>query len=722
MTGRGRRRAMARLAEGVYRVLLRLLPADLRSGWGSEMASTFAAEQRRILDERGVRVIGFWLREWLGLVVTALRARRPGGWAGRRMADGSGPGWNQERKAWRMMQQLIADIRFSARAFARRPALAGLAVLSLALGIGASTAMFSVVDTVLLRPLPFDDPHEIVSIYPTAPGMRGHPTLGGMAERATYSLPEFWWVAERQTEFDAVGAYIAYGGPTMAGDGLTPEQLTWVRATPGLLPVLGTPALRGRLFGEEDDPRNGARSVMLTERFWATRFAADPDMVGQTIRLNDVAYTVIGILPVEVAHATANADVWVLMTGNSLQGNWGNHNISGALGRLKDGVTLERARAGLAQLMAGVPAENLHEHGASVFPHLEDRTRGVRPALTALIGAAFLLLAVACGNVAALLIGAGIDREQEISVRSALGAGRRRLTRQFLTESLVLTATGAAAGVLVAFGVGEALVHLAPPGVPRIDQAGLDGRALLFTTGISALAGIAFGMIPALYLSRPEANPSIRSARGTTRGRGRLQALVVVGELAMATILLVSAALLARTLVALNRVELGIDADGLYEVRLAPQYQRFGELEDQAERVAAVDGYFQQLVDAVAGIPGVASVAVTDNVPLTSDRSNNDVVPEGWDAEAQNGNLIAERRFVSDNFFETTRIGLVEGRGFEPADNHANAAPVMIVSEGLARRAWPDQPAVGKRIRFWGRTRPPWLASPPISVTRILRR
>lgn len=354
--------------------------------------------------------------------------------------------------------------------------------------------------------------------------------------------------------------------------------------------------------------------------------------------------------------------------------------------------------------MQSVPAGNDHGHVGRAYPALEDNTRRVRPALIALILGALVLLAVGCGNVAAILIGAGIDREQEIAVRAALGAGRARLGRQLLTESLVLAGVGALGGVLVAGAVHRGLVLLAPPDLPRIGAATLDLRALGFAVVVALVAGVLFGMVPALGLSRPDLGGAMKSSgtRGSTGGRGRLQSAVVVGELALATVLLVSGALLGRTVLALNNVDLGLDAEGLYAVRTAPPLQRFEE-ESGSARSAAIDGYFQEMLDAVAAVPGVSAAAMTTNVPLTGDRNNNVVVPEGWDPEVEDEDLIAERRFVSEDYFETTGIRMVEGRGFAASDNRPDAAPVMILSQGLARRVWPDETAVGKQVSFWER-------------------
>lgn len=608
------------------------------------------------------------------------------------------------------MEEVLADVRFALRTFRRLPGPMTFALVSLALGIGASTAMFSVTDSVLLRPLPFPDPDRLVSIYPGNPRMAGHPTLSGAAERGTFSLPEFHWIAENQDAFDHVGAYFSYGGPSLTGDG-APRRLDWIRATPGVLPALAVEPVLGRAFGEEDDPARGGRSVMLTESFWSTRFGRDPDVVGQTLRLDDASHVIIGVLPDRVADATWPAQIWTLMTGSSDQGNWGNHNVSGVLGRLRDGVSIAQADAQVEALLAGVGPDRSHDHLGSVFPRLEDQTRHVRPGLLALVAAAFVLLVVGCCNVGAILLGVGIDRQREMALRGAVGADRGRLTRQLLTEGMVLATSGAVLGVLIAFLLAKGLVILAPDGVPRVDEAAVDGRALLLATAVAAAAGLVFGLFPALGLRWSNLSSSLTSARGDMGGRNRFQSAVVAGELALATVLLISSALLGRTLLALDRVDLGFDAEGLYAVDLAIPFHRFTATEDEdgseagsRDPEAALDAYVQEVVDGVAALPGVSSVAVTSIVPLGGSQSNNDVHPEGWDPEAHGGEvLVAERRFVSGNYFETVGIPIVEGRGFTEADNGPDAQPAVIVSRGLAERAWPGESAAGKHLAFWGR-------------------
>ncbi len=597
------------------------------------------------------------------------------------------------------MDSLISDVRFAFRTCARRPGQTTLAIVMLALGIGASSSMFSIVDAVLIKPLPYPNPEELVSVYPSWPELRGHPTAGWLAERGTYSWPEYFALRERQTSYASLAAYDTWGG-TVTGDG-PPERIPIGRATWELFPMLGALPVVGRVFNADDDPRAGTRVVLLTAGYWQQRFGADRSVVGRAMTIDDERYTIVGVLPSWFRITGVNARAWIPRTGSPSDNGWSNHGGTRAIGRLKPGVSISAARdetASILRVAGNRPDHGLH--GASVFPRLEDETREARPVLIVLIAAAFVLLAVGCGNVAALTLGAGIEREQELSVRAALGASRSRVAQLLLTESVVLTLCGAVIGVALTFGATKSLAYLAPPGVPRLDLVTVDTRVLAFTVAVSMAVGIVFGLIPALGLSGTGIANSIISSRGTIGGRPRVQAIVVVGEIALATLLLVSGALLVRTLFALNRIDPGFQVDNLLVVRLAVPYQRFSN-EDQSAEQRAIDGYFQQIVDQVRAVPGVTEVAVTDVVPLTGDRGNNDIAPAdgSWPEKAP----LAERRFVSANYFDAMRIPILEGRAFETTDDSDRADPVVILSEGLARLFWPNESAVNKQIRYWSR-------------------
>jgi predicted permease len=595
------------------------------------------------------------------------------------------------------MDTVLQDLRFAVRTLVRRPTTSILAVLTLGLGVATSTAMFSVVDAVLLRPLPFPEPDRLVSLYPTNPGFEGHPTLGDAAVRGTFSYPEFEDLRENSAGALEAVAILGWGSAILVADDGPAERITLAGTSPGLFTeVLRVQPVAGRFFGPEDEGVQGR--VVLTESFWERQFGRDPGVIGSTIQLGG-GREVIGIVPrgAELSRF-AGVEAWVLMTP---QTNRGDHSFY-AVGRLAGGVSPERASAMLSSALeaAGPPGET-HDHAVNVFTHLADDTRSVRGPLILLAVAALVLLLVACGNVAVLLLGAAIDREQEMTVRGALGAGRSRILQQLLTESLVLAGAGAVVGVVLTRLATDALVLLAPAGVPRIAEAAVDGRALGFGAGVAILCAILFGLAPAVLASRTNLAGTITSSRGSTNaGRARLQGILVGCELALATVLLVGAGLLGRTVLALGSVDTGYTVDRLLSVQLSIPWDRMLEgIEGQEAQAAVVLSRQDEIVERIRAVPGVRDVAWTSVMPLSSQRGNNAIEPDGWVGDA----IIAERRFVSANFFDVMGIAIIEGRAFEETDDRSGAAGTMIVSEGVARTVWPDGSAVGRRVSYWER-------------------
>ncbi len=596
------------------------------------------------------------------------------------------------------MESLGQDVRFAFRAIRHRPLPAFLAVVTLGLGIAASTAMFSVVDAVLLRPLPFPEPDRIVSIYPTNPSLRGHPTLGAAAERGTFSYPEFADLRDNRGDVLQSVAILAYSGGILARNDGPAERVPMAATSAALFThVLPVQPLRGSLFTEEQE-RDQAAVLLITEGFWERRFGRDPDIVGRVLELGE-GMQVVGVLPRAFELAGWNVDAWRLMPPGENRGNHSHY----ALGRLAEGVTPEAAAAALTVAFnTAAPDDVGHgEHAINVFDRRSDETRRVRGPLMLLAGAALVLLLVACGNVAVLLLGAALDREHELSVRGALGAGRRRLAQQLLTESVVLAGLAAAVGVGLTSLALRGLVFLAPTGVPRIASATVDGRALLAATVFAASCGILFGLAPALIFSRTDGQRSLGGTRGgSLKGRARIQGMVVAGELSLATVLLVGAGLLGRTVLALSNVQTGYALDELIMVRLSIPFDRvLAGMEDVERQSTAQLAYYDRLQQEVAALPGVSGAAFTSNVPLTGDMGNNDISPEGYVGEP----LIAERRFVSYDYFDVMGMRILEGRAFDELEDQVDAPATMVISEGVARLAFGDESAVGKQVSYWGR-------------------
>ena len=703
-----RQRAPTGTLHPLFGRMLLLYPRRFRERFGAGMQYAFANRLHEVRRRGNGAVTVFWLRSIWHVLYLGIGERLRGWWTSiltaRQRTAGPSP-TNRDRhpasmgtRLMRSIDRVRHDLLYAVRALAKRPGMAGLAIVTFALGIAASSALFSVIDSVLLRPLPYPNPEEIVSIYPTTPALRDHPTMGWMAERATFSWPEFADVREHQQAFTDVAAF-SRSALTVFGDG-PPERISVGLATYELFTILGAVPLHGRLFNADDNNGTGQRVLLLQEDYWRSRFAANPAVVGTEIRVDDQPFTVVGVLP-STFQWTGLRSVrgWIPMAGTAADGNRDNHSIGGVIARLAPGISVERAREDLARVIVETNPPDHGEHGASVFPRHQDETRRVRQPLIVLIVASFVLLAVACGNVAAILLGAGIERNRELAVRGALGASRGRIAQQLLTETLVIAALGAALGIGLAAASTTVLLSFAPDNIPRIGEATLNVRVVGFAILVSLGSGVLFGLIPALSLSRTDVSQSLHSSRGAVEGRTRLQAVVVAGELTLATVLLVSGALLSRTLVALNGVDVGFEPEGLLSVFVATPYQRFSGDENRA----GLDQYFQQITDEASSIPGVLGVAVTSHVPLSGYRGNNNVHPEGWDESTGGEVLVAERRFVSVNVFDVMQISIVEGRAFDVTDDRADAPPTVIISESLARRAWPRETAVGKRFGFWGR-------------------
>ena len=681
----------------LYRALLRVLPQELAERAGAEMEQVFEARRRRA---RGVlRRLAATLYELAGVLYLAVGARV----AARREARA--PMRNPERRSG-SMDGLVRDARYALRAVLRRPLVGVLAALTLGLGVAASTAMFSVVDAVLLRPLPWESPEDVVSVYTTNKEFEGHPTLGSAALRGSFSGPELRVLREEGDDvLDGLAMYFLASATIYGED--EPERVTLGRTTPDLFEkILRARTIAGRVIGAADAEAD-AKVLLLEEGYWRRRYG-DPSVVGRTVRLGDTPYQVVGILA-QATTLPVGADLWVL---TKLDPGW-NYHQRGAIGRLRHGVSPDLAKSRLTTLLAGALPPG-HTHGVNVIPKRADDTRGVRGPLWLLGLASIVLLLVACGNVAALLIGAAIDREQEIAVRAALGAGRGRLVRQMLAESTLIGVAAAGIGLLLAFLVMRGLVLIAPtgmpptgdaliaaPGVPHIGDATLDAQALGFAVAVAILGSVVFGLIPALVFSRTDLRRSMTVATRSVAGtRARVQGAVVVAEIALATVLLIGAGLLARTVVALNHLDTCFSTERTLAVRTSIPTSRLvaADVPDSV-RAGVVDGFYSHLMEEMSAVPGVRGVAMTSNLPLSTDRGNNAVGLEGYEGEE----LIAERRFVSPTYFDVLGIRMVEGRSFTPEEDRPGMPGTVVISEGLARAGWPDRSAIGRHFQYWGR-------------------
>lgn len=605
------------------------------------------------------------------------------------------------RQTWGGMwvAQLLQDIRYGLRFLRRGPGFTAVAVLTLALGIGASTTIFSAVNPILFEPLPYPHADRVTMIWDFAgDGSRLYPTFGTYRE-----------LAERSHSFDAV-AVIKPWQPTVTGAS-EPERLDGQRVSASYFQVLGVRPVLGRDFEPSDDQFNGPKVVIIGDGLWRRRFGGDTKIVGQQIMLDANPYTVIGVMPGAFENLPAtSAQLWApLQYDKTLppEGReWGHH--LRMVGRLRVGVGTDQARREL-DVIARTPVKEFSrpphaslDSGLIINSLQDDITSGVKPALLAILGAVLLVLLIACVNVTNLLMARSAQRRGEFVMRAALGATRARLIRQLLTESLLLAIIGGVLGMVVAaFGV-SALVALSPPGLPRASAISVDVTVFVFAFGITTLVGLLVGLIPALHASRGDLHTGLQqSSRRTAGGQQLTRRMLVVAEVALALVLLVSAGLLLRSMQRLFAVDPGFDTSHLLTMQVQTSGQRFDE--DATHR------FFAQSLEAVSRVPGVTSAAFTSQLPLSGD------LEDGYGVHLESnptGNPEADsaalRYAVSPGYFETMAIPLRRGRLLNAHDK-ADAPLAVVISDSLARSKFPGQDPIGQRLRI-GSSDGPWYA------------
>ncbi len=595
----------------------------------------------------------------------------------------------QRTEWWDSLRQ---DLAYALRSLRRSPGLLLATVFTLALGIGANTAVFSVVEGVLLRPPPFPQPERLVRLYTHFPGL-------GLS-RANVSRPEVEDFRQAREALSLLAAYDWASFNVSTGEG-EPERVRSVRAETGWFEVLGVQAGAGRLFQPEEGVAGQDQVVVLTHGFWKRRFAQGPDVLGKTLWVNGKARTIIGVLPENFEFG--NAELVVPLALGPVNPNTRSaHNLD-ALGRLAPGISLEQGQAAVStvarQLVDSYPKNYpaSMRFSAELLPLHEDWVGGIRSVLLLLWGAVGLVQLIACANVANLLLARGEARQHELAVRTALGASRGRLVRQLLTESLVLGLAGGLLGLLLARWGVDALLAAAEGSVPRAARVEVNLTALGVALGVALLSGLAFGLLPALQATRADPRGALQSAgRGFTAGMRRLRArsVLVVTEVALAVMLVACAGLLLRSFWELRQVEPGWDGERVLALDVslpAAQYPK-------GEQVAL---FYRQLLERLSVLPGVEAVAATSNLPMRGGRSNWDVDVEGRTLEEGETRPSPYYHAVTPDYFRTLGIRVLQGRGFEPGDNGARLE-VALVNESAARMLWPGEEPLGKRFRLAG--------------------
>lgn len=594
-----------------------------------------------------------------------------------------------------LIETLLADLRYAARRLSAEPGFTTVIVLTLAVGIGATTAIFSAVNPILLQPLPYPQAGRIMMLWDIGPdGSRLEGTFGTHRE-----------LTERSRAFDAIAVTKPWQ-PTLKG-AAEPERLDGQRVGASYFRVLGVPPALGQDFQPADDRPGGANVVILSDPLWRRRFAGDPAIIGQPITLDGDAFVVTGVMPRDFENVPApSAELWTPLQYDMSQGRaWGHH--LRMIGRLRPGVETDHARREL-DLIAQAPVPEFPraawaalENGFILSSLQDDVTRGVKPALLAILGAVSLVLVIACVNVTNLLLARGVRRRGEFALRAALGAGHGRLIRQLLTESLLLAAVGGMVGMAVAVLGVHALVALSPPGLPRVGAIGVDGTAFAFGLSITTLVGLAFGLTPALQAARGDPHGSLQQgSRRTAGGRRRMRGVLVVAEVALALVLLVSSGLLLRSLERLFAVEAGFESSRLLTMQVQTSGNTF---DDDSTRVR----FFERMLEAVRQVPGVTAVALTSQLPLSGDFElygvHFDPVPPGDPGEVRGSFRYA----VSPGYLETMRIPLRRGRLLDERDR-AGAPRVALISESMARRRLPGIDPIGRRLRIGPLDGPPY--------------
>jgi putative ABC transport system permease protein len=589
------------------------------------------------------------------------------------------------------METIRQDVRFALRTMMKKPLVTGVAVATLALAIGANTAIFSVVRTVLLAPVPFKDPQRLVSMRETSP-QRGD-------DSAPVSVPA--WTAYR----DESGVFEELAGsrdwlPNLTGSG-EPESLVAYRFSGAFFRTLGVPPLIGRTFGEEEARPGHERVVVLGHALWQRRFGGDPGILGRTLTLDGAPYTVIGVMPASFRYPS-KVELWVPLAPDAALAADPRPRFVRMVGRLKPGVTLEQARAALGEVGRRL-AERYPEPQAGYTPLVQPmdarNTGDVRAALLVLLGAVVFVLLIACANVSNILLARATDRRQEIAIRASLGASRRRLVGQLLTESLLLALVGGAVGVgLAVWGV-DALLGLFPRSIsnvaiPRVHEIRLDGVVLAFALGLTVLTGLLFGLVPALQTSRAALSETLREGgRGGTEGRRarRFRSSLVVAEFALALVLTAGAVLLVRSFVRLRGGELGFEPRGVTTAYVQLPPYKYGTADKQRAFATAV-------MERLRATPGAEAAGQTTFIPLSGWNTVVEIELEGRPTPPES-RPQPEFHSVDEGYFGAMRIPLRQGRLFR-ADDRQGTSPVIVVNETFARRHFPGQDAVGRRVAF----------------------
>jgi putative ABC transport system permease protein len=590
------------------------------------------------------------------------------------------------------MGALWQDLRYGVRMLIKQPGFTVVAVMTLALGIGANSAIFSVVNGVLLRPLALGEPSQLVNLYETLPqgaGALGSVSVGNL----------FDW-REQNDVLTGIAAFTPTDFSLQGTD--SPQRINGAGVSPNFFDLLGVAPLMGRGFVDGEDKPGSNHVVVISEQLWRRNFGADPQIVGKDITLSGENFTVVGVmssgfrLPSRMIGA---ADAWVpLVFSQSQLANRGSHWLA-TFGRLKPGVSLDQAQEQMSTIGSRLEQQYPNQQqgrNIKLVSMQEDAVQWVRPALLVLLGAVGFVLLIACTNVANLLLARGAGRRREIAIRTALGAGRGRLVRQFLTESVLLSTAGGVLGLFLALWGVDGLVALAAGILPRSGEVRLDGRVVVFTLGISLLTGLIFGLAPALQVSRADVQDALKEGgnSGNSPRRNWLRGALVVAEVSSAIVLLIGAGLLIHSFMRLQQVESGLRPENVLTCKITLPLAKYPTGDSMAN-------FYRQVFDRVSALPGVQAAGATNLLPIQQTGTNGEITIEGHAPDPSGHGPLVEYRFATPDYFRAMGIPLVTGRLFTPQDQQ-NSEPVLIVNQTFARSLLPDEDPLGKRVLNFG--------------------
>ena len=602
------------------------------------------------------------------------------------------------------MDELKRQVRFALRKLARTPTMTGIALLTLALGIGANVGVFSVVYTILLRPLPFDEPERLVGMWHVAPGLGFDQVNSNPAAYFTYR--------DEGTVFEDVALW---DNRTASVTGLDqPEQVEVLAVTDGLFPILRVDAAVGRVFSAEDDLPGSAETVMLSHDYWQTRFGGDPGVLGRALEVQGRPREIIGVMPPAFWNMRVDPDLYLPLRLDRSEARFGNFDYQG-VGRLLPGVSLEQANAEVDRLIPraveafpGIPPEMIREAGFGPDVHSlkEDVVGDVGSVLWVLLGTVGIVFLIACANVANLFLVRAEGRQREVAVRTAMGAGRRAILGGFLAESVLLGVGGGLLGVAIAIAGMRVLQAVGPEGLPRLGELGLDPLTIGVAVLLSVVAGLTFGLVPALRYGRPHLVTSLKEGgRGSSEGpeRNRLRNLLVMGQVAMALVLLIGSGLMIRSFQSLRHVDPGFSGpDEVLTFRVTVP-------EAQIEDLAQVAGFYEELTRGLEAIPGVRSVGPSSSVTMDGWDNNDALWIEDFPQPPNQLPPIRRFKLIGGNYFATMQNPMVAGRTLTWADVH-DRNPVVVISRGLALEYWQDPAqALGRRVGVGDVANPRWV-------------